>query len=67
MVVKRSIGSVHLNTITRFIIKLIIYLHVWSATLPNYNFERTHSPGGVVIFGSQDVYLPSQYACACGT
>jgi len=29
--------------------------------------KETHSPGGVVIFGSQVDHSPLQYACACGT
>lgn len=28
---------------------------------------KAHSPGGVVIFGSQWLYSCRQYACACGT
>ena len=29
-------------------------------------YEVTHSPGGVVIFGSHSVNASRQYACACG-
>jgi hypothetical protein len=67
VVVSRSMGRVHLNMNMRFSIKLEMYLQETRQSLNSGVEHEIHSPGGVVIIGSQVVYLPSQYACACGT
>lgn len=65
--VKRSNARLQRNANMRWSRTLRMYLRMLNDMDCIIRTKDTDSPGGVVIFGSQDDHSPLQYACACGT